>query len=146
MVRMGDEKMMKEYLPTELCKNCGGKCCKKIPAPYLPSDIRRIFGDIEKAVKSGMVAIDWWEGDNPLYFMRPKTIKTDDLYDPSWGGQCIHLTETGCALPRNQRPHHCKTPEPKENDECDSHFKKNNSKYWAGIAFKRAKIDLKKWR
>jgi len=132
---------MKEYLPNKLCVECKGKCCKRMPAPYAPNDILRIFESIEKAIKSNTVAIDWWETSEPLYFIRPKTKGTTKLYDASWGGECIHLTKNGCELPRNKMPHYCKTLEATKSG-CNDHHHKHNSKYWAGLSWKKAKIDL----
>ena len=139
--RMGRE--MNEFFKPEICKKCGGTCCLRLPAPYTPKDIQAIFGGIEQAIQSGKVAIDNWE--NPiLYFMRPKTVLNNNLYDPSWGGACIHHKSNGCELPRDKMPTYCKTLEPKE-DGCDNHFKKENSKFWAGILWKKSKVDLRKF-
>ncbi len=135
---------MKEYLSTEKCIECKGRCCKLMPAPYTPKDIIRIFGDINTAIKSNIVAIDCWDDDIPLYFIRPKIVNVDNLVDFSWGGRCIHLTDLGCSLLRKNMPTFCKLLEPEKNG-CSSHFKKHNSKYWAGLLWKRSKIDLTKF-
>ena len=132
------------YIP-EICIKCGGDCCKRSPAPYTPKDISRIFGGIEKAIDSGTIAIDWWEGDRPIYFVRPKTIKTKALYDPSWGGQCIHLRTDGCKLSRDKMPTFCKALEPKDNGECVDHVKRFPSKLLAAKLWKRSGIDLSKF-
>jgi len=133
---------MKEYLPTDDCKKCGGQCCKSLPAPYIPKDILKIFGDVQTAINSGLVAIDRWEANIPMYFIRPKTKGVDRLYDFSWGGECIHLTDKGCSLPREKMPFFCKTVEPQSNFECNDHLSKYNSKYWAGVLWKRSRINL----
>ncbi len=108
----------REFLSTEFCVGCG-HCCKRMPAPYTPSDIVRIFGGVKEAKSSGIVAIDWWEDEFPIYFMRPKTVETNRLHDPSWGGRCIHLKKHGCELPREKRPFFCKALEPKEDRNCE---------------------------
>ena len=84
---------MKEYLNPKLCSECGGECCLRLPGCYTPNDIKRIFGSVDKAVQSGLVAIDWWEASPPLYYVRARSVGVPRLYDPSWGGRCIHWTE-----------------------------------------------------
>ena len=139
---------MNDYLPNKQCAICKGECCKNLPAPYTPNDIIRIFGSVENAVKSGEVAIDWWEASPPLYFMRPKIKGVEKLYHPAWRGECIHLTNKGCRLPRNKQPSYCKYLEPRKSakDRCNPHNKKENSKYTSAMEFKKAKIDLECFR
>jgi len=135
---------MKEFEPNSFCKSCGN-CCKSMPGSYTAKDILRIFGSIKAAVESGKVAIDWWEGNKPLYYMRPKVAGVSKLYDPSWGGRCIHLTDNGCELTRDKMPTHCKTLRPMEKQGGDCvqvGIKKHNEKYRAAMSFKRAKINL----
>lgn len=117
-----------------------------LPGPYTPADIKRIFGSVEKAIKSNLVAIDWWEAEESLYFIRPRVEGVDDLYDPSWGGECIHLTDTGCNIPFDNRPTYCKALKPKKYHDCDDSIGGHNSKYRAAIQWKKSKIDLSNWR
>lgn len=132
---------VKGYLPTKECVKCRGACCKHLPAPYTPKDVVRIFGNVEGAIKSNLIAIDWWEADEPLYFIRPKVKEVSKLYDASWGGECIHLTESGCALPREKMPTFCKILKPRENGgTCSDGIKKHNSKYVAGLLWKRLEL------
>lgn len=137
---------MKEFMPIEECNKCGGACCQRMPAPYTPADIESIFGSLYEAIESGKVAIDAWDGDVPLYFLRPKIVGVAKLVDYSWGGTCMHWSDKGCALPREQMPTFCKTLEPKANGgSCDDHIKKENSKYFAALLWKRAKVDFTRW-
>ena len=135
---------MKEYLNSEICSKCGGKCCLRMPGCYTPNDITRIFRSVEDAIQSGLVAIDWWEAEGPLYYMRAAVLGVSNLYDPSWGGQCIHWSKEGCKLSREQMPTFCKTLEPKIDGKCDDHIKKHNEKYLAGLLWKRSNLDLSK--
>ncbi len=107
----------------EVCSQCGGKCCKRFPGAYYPQDFTLPLGDsLEAAFKGKLVAIDWWEGDprdvvkgkrlDRAYFIRPRVKKSAKLFDASWGGECIHLTDTGCSLPTDSRPTGCKMLEP----------------------------------
>uniref|UniRef100_A0A6M3LEY7 Putative zinc-or iron-chelating protein n=1 Tax=viral metagenome TaxID=1070528 RepID=A0A6M3LEY7_9ZZZZ len=135
---------MEFHYDYEICKKCGGECCKKMPGAYTPKDIENIFGSVENAVKSGKVAIDWWEGKTPKYFMRPKTIKSNELYDPSWGGECTHLKENGCELTEEKRPSMCKIMKPYPDNNCRCELPKpfTNDKEYAVHLWKKSGIDL----
>jgi hypothetical protein len=134
--------MKKYYYNFKLCKECNGACCKRMPGVYHPKDIKKIFGNLDNAIKSSIVAIDWWEGDKPLYYLRPKTKSAiNKLYDGSWGGECIHYTVNGCNLPLKQRPYFCKTLIPKKNN-CHYINTKLGDKLQSCKLFKKYKIDL----
>lgn len=139
---------MKYHYNYELCRKCGGICCSKLAGAYLPKDIIKIFGSVEGAIKSDKVAIDWLEGRKNSYYMRPKTIHSDELYDPSWGGKCIHLKDYGCELSEKNRPSLCKALKPVDGDSCrlDIPKKFSNDKFYAVDKWKKSGIDLGKWR
>ena len=128
---------MKGYVNYELCKKCGGKCCQELPGCCLPEDFDNDENKVKAALKSGNYAIDWWEGDEPLYFVRPATKlgkEKECLFDPSWGGECIFFTQDiGCALPYEQRPSGCRLLEPVESGKCISH---GAGKWEAALAWK----------
>lgn len=99
----------------EICKACGGYCCKHVPGIYHPKDIERIYGEpissdiILKMFMEGKTAVDLYEGDprpenkrywdadgNIVYplgtghayicFLRPKGIQAlHKLLDATWG-------------------------------------------------------------
>jgi len=97
---------------------------------------------VKKALATGKIAIDWWESDGPIYFLRPATKdKVGVVYDPSWGGQCIFLTPTGCELSKRERPEFCKRVEPNENGDCDAHTEVS-SKLAGALMWKKSKVDL----
>jgi len=128
------------FLNTEICKKCGGKCCKRMPGSAYPEDFKKpLLDSLLIAFESGDWAIDWWEGDptdkddlEKAYYIRPRTKDNNDLFDPSWGGECIFLNKDGCILKPKERPQSCRLLEPKENGECVNH---NNSKRGAAIAW-----------
>lgn len=74
---------MKKNENLEVCKKCGGLCCKNMPGTYSPDDL---FGtkqiesqDIEKLImESDYLSIDRWEADEEynkvLYYIRPKLV------------------------------------------------------------------------
>lgn len=133
------------YENPAICATCGGKCCKSLPGAALPTDFAEPLADsLEAAFSSGLWAIDWWEGDprglayddpNAVsrgYFLRPRTVGKMQLYDPSWGGECVHLGNKGCALPYEKRPAGCRLLEPSRGPVCPEH---GGSKREAAIAW-----------
>lgn len=107
----------------EICSKCGGKCCKNFAGAYHPHDFDELktVEDFERILIDGKISIDWYEGftedDQPGYFLRPRHVG-GDVIDPSWGAQCIHLTDTGCELSFNERPYFCKKLEPHASNKC----------------------------
>lgn len=144
--------MMNEcYLNPGLCAECSGKCCKRMPGSAFPEDFTQ-DGDLqivlEQAFKSGNWVIDWWEGDPRGYeyedaaedavgygfYVRPRIItEQNGLYHASWGGQCVFLTPTGCALEPSRRPQQCRMLEPIADDKCIIHSP--GTKHDAAIAW-----------
>lgn len=123
-------KEKKNYLNIEICKRCGGKCCKAMPGGCLPEDFgESLLENLTKAFKTGNYAVDWWEGDPTGndeiecgYYVRPKVKGVDRIYDPSWGGECIFFTNgKGCELSPSERPANCRLLEPKETGNCKLH-------------------------
>jgi len=108
----------------EVCAKCGGKCCKAMPGRCLPEDIRREFPSqntiesVKKALSSKKYQIDRWEGDNPKYYVRPRTKGNTEIFNFSWGGECIFLTKTGCRLSFNRRPFQCRDLVPRGSFYC----------------------------
>ncbi len=102
------------YEKKDACTECGGVCCKKYPGAAMPED----FGmpdttKLVEALRSGKWAIDRWEADTPLYYVRPAvTSAIGQLFDYSWGGPCVFLSGTGCKLPPDDRPSGCRLLEP----------------------------------
>ena len=105
----------------EMCKQCGGKCCKHFGCEISPEDFKNgvTYENIKKKIDEGLISIDWWEGNvfeeienHPLrnkeiekvLYLRMRNIDSP-IIDPSWeGGQCIALTPTGCKFSYDERP------------------------------------------
>ena len=145
------------YLNIEVCKKCGGKCCKSMPGSTYPEDFKEpLLRSIVENLKSGNWAIDWWEGDptdkddlERAYYIRPRIKDNNNLFDPSWGGKCIFLNGKGCILKPKERPQSCRLLEPRENESCISHGKSKRGAAIAWLPFttvilKAAKIAAKK--
>lgn len=121
----------KNYLNYELCKECGGACCKFMPGECFPEDFGEpLLENLIEAFESGNWAIDWWEGDprknedklDRAYYIRPRIKGINKLFDPSWGGECIFLNKKVCILPPEKRPMSCKMLEPKpKGEDCIHH-------------------------
>ena len=130
--------MKKGYENYDLCKKCGGKCCKRLPGCCFPEDFEDDEDKILEALKTGDYAIDWWEAEEPLFFIRPATKQgkaKNCLFDPTWGGECIFLDQiNGCTLPYGRRPTGCRLLEPKENGGCIAH---HSGKKDAGLAWRK---------
>lgn len=118
------------YLDEEICKECGGDCCKAMPGSCLPEDFEEpIFESIRDALATGKYAVDWWEGDptdndelDRACYIRPRTKGVEKIYDPSWGGECIFFTEgKGCELQPDERPANCRLLEPRKVGNCVLH-------------------------
>jgi Fe-S-cluster containining protein len=125
---------MKTYKPSKICAKCGGKCCKRYSGILWPEDIKPLKAEtIADMLKSGNYVIDWFEGRNR--FLRPKH-KNDPyhkgIYEPSWGGECIFLTDTGCTLEWENRPLMCRAVKPSKTEHCDGETggKKGASDAW----------------
>lgn len=116
--------MLNETIPvynaTEECSKCKGKCCKNMGCHFSPSDFSEISFEFLKAeIEKGCISIDWWEGDcGPEYFLRMRH-KSAPIVDPSWGGECILLTDTGCPLPFERRPLGGRALKPRDNENCN---------------------------
>jgi Fe-S-cluster containining protein len=138
---------MKKYENKEFCKKCGGLCCKNIPGNYYPSDFnlpetnptQEDFNKLKKIINDPNIAVDWWEDDIPKHFLRPAIKKAKRKFDPTWGGECIFLTETGCKLTYEKRPLECRNVEPVDLDKdekCIMHGNLNKeSAYKAWLSY-----------
>ncbi len=118
----------------EICKLCGGKCCKGMGCHYSPRDFNEVTIDIlRRELNKGYVSIDWWEGDvynndngyERVYYLRMRN-KNAPIVDPSWGGECMLLTERGCSLPFDERPMGGRALIPKHNDGCIQPYSKED--------------------
>lgn len=90
------------------CKECDGSCCKNMGCHLSPDDDLKqpiTYESLDALLKTGNYSIDWWESyysgryDDEVngYFIRVRN-KNAPIVDPSWGGECSLLTETGCLL------------------------------------------------
>jgi hypothetical protein len=140
------------YFSEDICARCEGKCCKTIPGCCSPTDIKRLFPaksllqSVKKALESGNFSVDWYEDSPPKPYVRPATKDCKGKkYDPSWGGECIFLTESGCSLDGKQRPDQCKRVMPQKDFDCDIPDEKHKGKLAYAEIWAKENVDLWKW-
>ena len=124
--------MENKYINSKVCANCGGMCCKNMGCHIAPSDLKEVSYDyIKSMIMTGTISIDYWEGDpfengeyiDKAFFLRMRN-KGSAVCDPSWGGQCVLLTDKGCPLDFKDRPKGARLLIPKEQGECLSEYDK----------------------
>ncbi len=131
---MTAKKLPKGYGPLKYCAECGGNCCKSYAGCAWPQDLEPLTEKhLLKLFRSGAWAIDWYEGDprpedsyeeedylgSEAYVVRPAhTNEPGELLDPSWGGECVMLRSTGCALKHEDRPTQCRMLKPRKDESC----------------------------
>lgn len=114
----------------DICKKCGGDCCKRYPGITDPKDFKD-EKSMREAIASGLFCMDMWEGEfegtyNVLY-IRPSIKEHEgDILDRSWGGPCTFLTGAGCLLSHDSRPRQCRELEP-TGQGCKQHHKKESA-------------------
>lgn len=102
---------MEKYINYEMCKKCGGACCKQNGCVYLPKDFKSFEpSEIIKELDKGKISIS----GQPVNFYnnkwtyipylraRNKGAEIVDLI--TYGGPCINLTDSGCDLSEDKRP------------------------------------------
>ena len=123
----------------KVCAACNGRCCRKLPGAIFPQDLGKSKEEIRVKLNAMLetreYSVDWWEGDDPIYYIRPKTVLDVGLYNGSWGGECTFFTDgVGCSLTFKERPRECRYLIPYK-DGCKIDSKKNGregaAKAWA---------------
>lgn len=111
------------------CAQCGGACCKQMGCCFSPTDFDDLSfeGLKQKITETGYISIDWWEEDEPLYFLRMRHVDAA-VVDPSYGGQCCKLTPNGCTFDFEHRPYEGKSLIPKTtyNGRCTVTYSKHD--------------------
>lgn len=120
----------------DICSACGGQCCKHGPGAYHWKDLghteAQIRATAEALIGAGLAQIDWWEARTPQYYLRP-AVKAEQganyrVFSPSWGGECVYLTPTGCLLSYKARPRACRRLTPEPGMKCHTNYDKAQAK------------------
>lgn len=106
---------MEKIEDKNLCKTCGGVCCKKSGCDYYVEDFEDLsMNGISKALENGNIsvvaALDFKriKGGKlivvPLLYLRARNTEREVIDLLSMKTKCSMLTETGCAYDINKRP------------------------------------------
>lgn len=118
-----DRKIPLSMIDHDVCKICGGLCCKNLGCYISPNDFKTLdINTVSSFISKGFVSIDWWEpteetGYKRLYFLRMRN-KGAPIVDPSFGGRCIAHSDKGCAIEDVFRPSGGLMLIPSESEEC----------------------------
>lgn len=109
-------KNYKQYQATnpDLCKKCGGACCKKSGCHFAPADFNELeFESLKNEIWKGHIAIDVifaddWHGATDVFYLRVRNVgEPVVVVDEEWwykNNPCILLAKTGCKIPFQRRP------------------------------------------
>jgi hypothetical protein len=110
----------------------------------LGSSEKEILRECERLLLSGDYSVDYWEGelegesslDYEWCLIRPAAEnRRGGVIDPSWGGKCIFLVETGCKLSDfHSRPWGCRGIIPSKDKSCKGISKKAGAIAWKPYA------------
>lgn len=113
---------------TEVCKNCGGRCCKKSGCDYWPSDLPdKTYKGILKFLENGKVSIVSMMNfkringklcNFPFLYLRERNIGRDVVDLLSMKTPCSNLTEHGCNYTYEERPSGGKNLTPSKDGLC----------------------------
>jgi hypothetical protein len=96
----------------QMCKRCGGLCCKEIPGEYFPEQLgdspEEVHETAKMLLKTGYFTLRPYIGKGDVtHALSPITHESDDTkYGVSWG-VCVFWRPCGCKLKREQRPQNC---------------------------------------
>ena len=118
----------------DICKKCGGRCCKKSGCDYIPKDFNDLSTNgLYEKLKEGNISIvatlkfeKLPNGNifaNPFLYLRARNINRDIIDLLSMKTTCSQLTETGCRYNYEERPSIGKNLIPQEDLKCYPHEK-----------------------
>ena len=112
----------------EVCKNCGGRCCKKSGCDYWPSDLPdKTYKGILKFLENGKVSIVAMMNfkringklcNFPFLYLRERNTGRDVVDVLSMKTPCSNLTEHGCSYTYEERPSGGKNLTPSKDGLC----------------------------
>lgn len=99
----------------EMCKKCGGMCCKQCGCAYFPEDLgeKLSYENLLEFFEKKLIIIDCvrYEDGNaykplaePIYYLRVPNVMEKGKLAENGSGKCSFLTEKGCKLSYDQRP------------------------------------------
>lgn len=102
---------IKTYVDKEMCKKCGGVCCKQNGCVYMPQDFKKMdFKYLKNKIEKGNISISGQpfkvmkDGWSFILFLRARNEDSPIVDLITKGGPCSMLTEKGCRLEEEKRP------------------------------------------
>ena len=104
---------MKKNTNYEMCKACGGHCCKQVGCGYMPDDFKSMkFDKIKTIISRGNISISGEPLIIPsiipvwsyVLFLRARNVNAPIVDLIVSNGPCKLLTENGCSLNEEDRP------------------------------------------
>lgn len=102
---------MEKYIDYEMCKKCGGACCKQNGCVYKPTDFKSMdFSYLKQELEKGRISISGQAtkigGSAWTYmpYLRARNKNAEIIELVPIGNPCINLTDTGCSLSEEERP------------------------------------------
>ena len=95
----------------EICKECGGQCCKRCGCNFSPDDFQEIsFEYLRQQMEKGYISIDYVDGETfyrswGVYILRVRN-QERPIVDTEYVRRtpCVLWTEKGCKLDYEHRP------------------------------------------
>lgn len=120
----------------EICSECGGRCCSRMPGICVPADFNNDMQLVKKVIENGRYCFDYWSSEyGAIYYVRPSVAGEEgQVVDASWGGACNFITPNGCELDYEQRPWECRDLTPSHEKCIKTKHKKEIIDTWLPYA------------
>lgn len=117
-----------ELVNSEICKNCGGKCCKHCGCVYSVDNFEQLtLKELKAKLEEGKTSIISQfivnkKNVSHYLLLRARNLDRDivDLF--SIKNTCASLTPTGCSLSKEERPHGGLLFIPSKNNDCYGYY------------------------
>ncbi|MBQ6806592.1 MAG: hypothetical protein IJO97_04080 [Lachnospiraceae bacterium] len=120
---------MNGFESDNICKACGGNCCKTMGCSLSPEDMlasleqnETTAESIETLLQNSLFAIDSFQMRGGAFYYLRMRHKCFTFIGVDAMGECIALTESGCSLPFEKRPKGGRFLEGKEGHQCTQHY------------------------
>lgn len=104
---LGITVIQQETIDKEMCRMCGGKCCKKCGCHFSPEDFGKISYELLKLkISKGYISIGIYEypEKGKGYFLKMRDKGSGIISNNEKTGGCVYLTPNGCKFSYKDRP------------------------------------------